>query len=107
MQNKPHSARNIFSADTPLAQVKLGELPAWLGRRSKNPVDWARATSRAYWRFAHKYYYPKNSGLTPIIQMGAGLIVFFYCMNYNKFSKLEDPFQGCSWLPCLQLSSSL
>ena len=53
-------------------------------------MDWARACSRAYWRFAHKYAYPRNSGLTPIIQMGAMTIVLFYCMNYSKFSKFED-----------------
>merc|ERR1712018_884221 len=71
--------------DTPLAQVKLGELPGWLGRRSKNPVDWGRACSRAYWRFLHKYAFPRNSGLTPIIQMSAMTIALFYCMNYDKF----------------------
>ncbi|KAA3681495.1 F-type H+-transporting ATPase subunit f [Paragonimus westermani] len=32
--------------DTPLLDVKLGELPAWLSRRSRNPADWARAISR-------------------------------------------------------------
>ena len=44
-----------FSGDIPLAQVKLGELPGWLMRRSKNPIDWSRAIARGWWRWRYAY----------------------------------------------------
>lgn len=72
-------------ADTPLAQVKLGQLPGWLARRSKNPIDWGRACSRAWWRYSHKYQQPKYCGITPIIQVCAVGMTFFYFLNYQKF----------------------
>ena len=34
------------TADTPLAQTKLGELGAWLGRRQKSPQAVTAAVSR-------------------------------------------------------------
>merc|ERR1711992_220310 len=71
--------------DTPLSQVKLGQLPAWFARKSKNPIDWARAVNRFYWRWNHKYLQPKHCGLTPFIQIGAMSMVLFYTMNYHKF----------------------
>ena len=67
--------------------MKVGELPAWLSRRSKNPVDWGRAVSRVYWRWAHKYYMPKYAGLTPIIQLCVGCSAFFYFLNYPSISE--------------------
>merc|ERR1711976_675092 len=48
--------------DTPFGQTKLGELPGWLMRRSKNPADWGRAASRAYWRWQFNYILPKKAG---------------------------------------------
>lgn len=36
----------FISADTPLAQVKLGEVGAWLGRRNKSPQAIVGAVSR-------------------------------------------------------------
>merc|ERR1712108_33200 len=71
--------------DTPLSQVKLGELPGWFSRRSMNPIDWSRAVSRAYWRWNHKYMQPKYCGLTPLIQLAFGSMAFFYVLNYGKF----------------------
>lgn len=35
-----------FSADTPFAQVKVGEIGAWLSRRNKTPTALAGAVSR-------------------------------------------------------------
>ena len=81
--------RFLISADKPLAQVKLGELPSWFSRRSMNPIDWSRAVSRAYWRWNHKFMQPKYCGLTPMIQMAGMYMVFFYTINYGKFSKSE------------------
>mmetsp|Transcript_31457 Transcript_31457/g.51903 ORF Transcript_31457/g.51903 Transcript_31457/m.51903 type:complete len:126 (+) Transcript_31457:75-452(+) len=72
--------------DTPLSQVKVGELPAWLARRSKNPIDWTRAGSRAYWRWAHKYAMPKYCGMVPFFQVFAFSMTFFYIMNSPNIS---------------------
>lgn len=38
--------RMVFIADTPLGQVKLGELMAWFGRRNKSPQAAVSAISR-------------------------------------------------------------
>eukprot|EP00094_Tigriopus_californicus_P004929 TCALIF_04747-PA protein Name:"Similar to CG4692 Putative ATP synthase subunit f, mitochondrial (Drosophila melanogaster)" AED:0.06 eAED:0.06 QI:0/-1/0/1/-1/1/1/0/117 len=73
--------------DTPLSEVKLGQLPAWLSRRSKNPVDWVRAGSRGYWRWSHKYLFPKHSGIVPVVQMAVGLSFFFWALNMSDIRK--------------------
>ena len=78
----------FVSEDTPFGQVKLGELPAWLSRRSKNPVDWGRAVSRAYWRWQHAHVMPRNAGITWVIQGVAGLSVLFYILNSDKIREL-------------------
>ena len=45
-----------FVADTPFAQVKLAELPAWLGRRNKDPLSMVRAFGRCkYYQFTYFY----------------------------------------------------
>merc|ERR1711963_50839 len=77
-------ARWYGKADTPLAQTKLGELGAWLGRRQKSPQAVTAAVSRGYWRWLHKYVHPKRSGLTPFLQVIAASSAFFYVLNYTK-----------------------
>jgi len=72
--------------DTPLGQVKLAEVPAWFARRNPSPTAMGMAVSRAYWRWNHKYSLPKHSGLTPFLQMTAGLVGIFYVMNYSGIS---------------------
>merc|ERR1712173_52000 len=49
--------------DIPLAQVKLGELPGWLMRRGKNPIDWSRAIARGWWRWRFNYLTPRKADL--------------------------------------------
>jgi len=74
-------------ADIPLSQVKVYQLPAWLLRKQfYNPMAYGRAVSRAYWRWNHKYQLPKHSGLTPALQMTAGLVAAFYLINYSNIS---------------------
>jgi F-type H+-transporting ATPase subunit f len=72
--------------DSPLAQTKLGELPAWMSRRSMNPVAMGRAISRGWWRYQHKYIFPKYCGLTPVVHYIVGISTLFYCLNYKKYS---------------------
>merc|ERR1711974_578589 len=70
--------------DTPLGQVKVKELPGWLARRGKGPIAIGRATSRAYWRWCHKYVLPTRSGMAAPIQFAIGWSAFFYFLNYGK-----------------------
>ena len=72
--------------DIPLAQVKLGELPGWLARRSKNPIDWFRAINRAYWGWRFNYFYPKKAGFAGVGHLLVGVPVVFYLINYEKLS---------------------
>merc|ERR1711972_68748 len=67
-------------ADTPLTQVKLGELPSWLGRRSISGAP--SAISRAWWRWQHKYMLPKKTGIAPFLHLIVGSMTFFYVINY-------------------------
>merc|ERR1712029_1282309 len=46
--------------DKAFGNVKISELPGWLGRRGMySPVGIGRAMSRAYWRWNFKYMLPK------------------------------------------------
>lgn len=91
-----------FPVDTPLSQVKLGEIGAWISRRDKNPRAIAGAFSRAWWRWQHKYVQPKRAGIAPMLQLIAGSMVFFYAINYNKMRKfLTKQFFGIPFLTSL------
>ncbi|OWA51420.1 putative ATP synthase subunit f, mitochondrial [Hypsibius exemplaris] len=74
----------LLPADTPFGQVKIGELPAWLSRRSLNPVAMSRAASRGYWRWFHKYVAMRYGTAAPYVQFAVGLSALFYCINYKS-----------------------
>lgn len=76
-----------FSADTPLAQVKLGEIGSWLARRNKTPQAMVATVSRAWWRWNHKYCQPRRTGIAPFFQLVSGMMVFFYCINSQRIGK--------------------
>ena len=78
------NSRIFFTEDTTFGQTKLGELPGWFMRRSKNPVDWGRACSRVWWRWQMNYMLPKKAGLAGPMQFFAGAILLSYVINYNK-----------------------
>ncbi|KAF8565248.1 hypothetical protein P879_09153 [Paragonimus westermani] len=70
--------------DTPLLDVKLGELPAWLSRRSRNPADWARAISRFGWRYTFKWLACKKLTFAPAFQICATIAVLRYFADYDE-----------------------
>jgi len=70
-------------ADTPLAEVKLGQLGSWFGRRNYHPVAITQAVSRAYWRYSHRFIQPKYSGPKHYLQLICGISLFFYLINYK------------------------
>ena len=44
--------------DTPFGEVKLAELPKWIGRRDKSPFSFFQAISRAEFRYYDKFVAP-------------------------------------------------
>ena len=84
-----HRFNSLFPhilADTPLSQVKVGELFAWLNRRNVHPVAIAQCCSRNYQRFVRRFVHPKYS--SPIIftfQLLAMLSTAGYFSMYPKF----------------------
>ena len=87
----------IFSEDTPLGEVKVGELPKWLARRDKSIGGIGKAISRGYWRYCHNYVFPKRTKIAPVVHFFLGASVFFYLINYQKMGKC--------WLLMSDLSS--
>ncbi|GFV97757.1 putative ATP synthase subunit f, mitochondrial [Trichonephila clavipes] len=69
--------------DTPLAEVKVGEVGSWLARRNKSPSAMIAAMSRAYWRWQFKYAQPKKAGLVSYTQTVISIIAIFYFINYE------------------------
>jgi F-type H+-transporting ATPase subunit f len=67
-----------------------------------NPVAMGRAISRGWWRYQHKYIFPKYCGLTPVVHYIVGISTLFYCLNYKKYSECatthETLFYGCGRL---------
>ena len=89
--------KNCFpTADTPLAQVKVGEITSWLARREKSPRAAIAAISRAWWRWNHKYVQPKRAGIAPAFQIIVGSMIFFYAINYGKISKYKTSSRLCA-----------
>ncbi|XP_046661017.1 putative ATP synthase subunit f, mitochondrial [Homalodisca vitripennis] len=75
-------ARYYGKADTPLAQVKLGEFGQWLMRRNKSPQAMVACGSRAFWRWQHKYCQAKRAGIAPFLQVSVAMMATFYYLNY-------------------------
>ncbi|XP_040564625.1 putative ATP synthase subunit f, mitochondrial [Lepeophtheirus salmonis] len=72
--------------DTKFSDLKLKEVPGWLSRRNKSPVAFGRALSRGYWRWGHKYYFPRNAGVAPLLQAVILTSFVSYLVNYSKIS---------------------
>lgn len=105
----------LFVADTALANVKLGELSAWVGRRNMSVGGITGGISRgkyfhkcicinmlaiilyenlAFWRWQHKYLQPKKVGIAPFVQVTVASMIFFYALNYGKMSKFLEFMYG-------------
>lgn len=77
-------ARYYGKPDIPFGQLKLGEVGSWIGRRNKSPQAFAQLISRAWWRYQHKYIFPKRGGVAPVFQILFGGMALFYCLNYKR-----------------------
>ena len=76
-----------FTEDTPLAKVKLGELPAWLSRRSADPRMMMACIGRANARWQLNYHHAVRPGLAPLFQIWAWCIVTGFVASYHKQCK--------------------
>merc|ERR1712053_31545 len=72
--------------DTTFLNTKLGQLPGWLMRRPKNPIDWFRATNRSWWRWRNAYLLPRYANGSGVFQFMAAWAVFMYVVNYDKLT---------------------
>lgn len=79
-------ARYYGKPDTPFGEVKIKDFYNWFGRRDKSPTAMAQLVSRAYWRWQHKYIFPERAGIAPFLQLGVGLSIIFYWLNYKRIS---------------------
>ncbi|XP_059174911.1 putative ATP synthase subunit f, mitochondrial [Physella acuta] len=84
-----HPGRFYGKPDTPLAEVKLGELGSWLSRRNKSPNAIWGAIHRGYWQWASKYYHVRLPGFVPYAQviMGLSAYYFFYLYADRKYHR--------------------
>merc|ERR1711915_180950 len=71
--------------DTPLSQVKLKDMFAYIGRRNKSPSAMQACLSRALQRWSHYHHQPVNCGLQGILQVAVGAMIISYCLNWNKY----------------------
>lgn len=75
----------IFKGDTPLSEVKLNELFAWINRRNFHPLAMTSAISRAYYRYTRRFVDPKYSApVTFYFQGIVALSCFCYLIYYPK-----------------------
>ncbi|KAL3311114.1 hypothetical protein Ciccas_010310 [Cichlidogyrus casuarinus] len=70
--------------DTPFAEVKLGELGAWLSRRSKSPIDMGKAFGRFGWRWWHKWMMPTKTTFAPFLQVALTISAIRYIQDYKE-----------------------
>lgn len=77
-------ARYYGPKDTPFGEVKLRDLPEWIGRRDKSPRAIQGLFSRAISRWKDKFAQPHYAGPAFLFQIVAGCSLFFYLINYHK-----------------------
>ncbi|CAL8078960.1 unnamed protein product [Calicophoron daubneyi] len=70
--------------DTPIWDVKLGDLKAWVSRRSRSPVDMGRAISRFAWRYSFRWFAAKKLTLAPVFQVAALIAFVRYMSDYGE-----------------------
>lgn len=70
--------------DVNVWDVKLGELPSWMARKSWNPVDWFRAAGRWYWRYQVKWVAVKKGSMAPILQLAVVAATWGYISKFSE-----------------------
>ncbi|XP_041076801.1 uncharacterized protein C17orf80 homolog [Polyodon spathula] len=76
-------ARQVPLAERRLMEVKLGELPAWLGSRDLQPTTGLAAVHRGWQRYYSKYIDVKKGGAGGVAMLLAAYCVLSYSWNYQ------------------------
>ncbi|VDN18712.1 unnamed protein product [Dibothriocephalus latus] len=74
---------NYGKKETPVGELKLAELPAWIKSRSRNPADWIKAFARFTWRYRLKWFYPRRATMVPFFQICSFVAIFQYFNNFS------------------------
>ncbi|KAK0168139.1 hypothetical protein PV327_001970 [Microctonus hyperodae] len=77
-------AKYYGKPDVPFGEVKLCEIPSWIGRRNIGLTSFGQMIGRAYWRWQQAYVLPKYSGIAPFFQVAVGCMMVFYVINYPR-----------------------
>ncbi|XP_034170844.1 ATP synthase, subunit F [Osmia lignaria lignaria] len=77
-------SRYYGPADTPFGELKIKEIPAWIGRRNLTPQGVAGLFSRALWRWQMTWVLPRKSSPAPIFQFFIAGSTLFYLLNYLR-----------------------
>ncbi|XP_003742138.1 putative ATP synthase subunit f, mitochondrial [Galendromus occidentalis] len=80
-------SRYYGKPDTKFSDLKLSEIPAWIGRRNKSPQAAASMISRAYWRWQIKYLLPRRATPAPYYQFIVGSMLLFYYINHHRLAE--------------------
>lgn len=84
-QHGPYNPGRYYGKpDTAFGDLKLREIPAWIGRREKGPRQIAGLFSRAFWRWQMTWVQPKKVTAAPYYQLVVAGCIFFYAMNYLR-----------------------
>ena len=80
----PYYPSRYYGTATPLAEVKLAEVPKWIATREKSFTSFARMISRAFWKWNLTYLQPKRPGMTPLYQMASFCSLYFFIWKYKS-----------------------
>ncbi|MCJ8746431.1 hypothetical protein PDJAM_G00141650 [Pangasius djambal] len=75
--------RPVPIAQQRLMDVKLGQLPSWLGTRDFTPNGLVGSVRRGYERYYNKYINVKKGGFGGIAMILAGYVVLSYVWEYD------------------------
>ncbi|KAG9279937.1 ATP synthase subunit f, mitochondrial [Astyanax mexicanus] len=75
--------RPVPLAERRLMDVKLAELPNWLGKRDFTPNGLIRSVRGGYDRYFNKYINVKKGGIGGIAMLLVGYIALSYAWEYD------------------------
>merc|ERR1711976_135361 len=74
----PYNPGTYYGKDLAFKDVKIGEMGAWIGRRSFHPLAIGRAMGRCWSRYQIKWFMARTPALAPPVQFCALLIGWFF-----------------------------
>ncbi|XP_032822876.1 ATP synthase F(0) complex subunit f, mitochondrial-like [Petromyzon marinus] len=77
------AAKSVALAERRLLDVKLGELPAWVGTCDLTPNGFIRGVRRGYDRYMNKYINVRRGGLGGVTMFVVGYITLSYIFSFD------------------------